>query len=159
MSPQATEASVRTSIVVDAPQERAYSVFTEGIGTWWNPDHHIMDGELAEMVFEPRAGGQILDRATDGTETSWSRVLVYEPPERVVFSWDISLEWKIETDHEKTSEVEVRFVPEAEDRTRVELEHRGLELHGRGWEQMRDAVGSPNGWTAGLEGFAARLAQ
>ena len=75
-------------------------------------DHHVMEGELAEMVFEPREGGRILDRATDGTEFSWSRVLVDEPPERFVFTWDICLQWKIETDHEKTSEVEVRFVPE-----------------------------------------------
>lgn len=155
MSTQATDTSVRTSIVVEAVPERAFEVFTADIGSWWSPEHHIMDGELAEMVFEPRAGGRIVDRATDGSETSWARVLVYEPPERVVFSWDISLDWKIETDPERTSEVEVRFVPDGDGRTRVELEHRKLERHGRGWESMRDAVGSPEGWGAGLAGYAA----
>jgi uncharacterized protein YndB with AHSA1/START domain len=154
MTTQIAETSVRTSIVVDAPIERAFTVFTAGIGSWWNPGHHIIEGELAEMVFEPRVGGNVYDRAVDGSECRWSRVLAYEPPDRVVFSWDINTEWKVETDPEKTSEVEVRFIAEAADRTRVELEHRNLERHGEGWERHRDAVGSPGGWGAGLKGFA-----
>ncbi len=154
MTTQIADTSVRTSIVVDAPLDRAFTVFTEGIGSWWNPDHHILEGELAEMVFEPRVGGNVYDRAVDGSECRWSRVLAYEPPNRVVFSWDIDTEWKVETDPEKTSEVEVRFIAEADDRTRVELEHRHLERHGEGWEAHRDAVGSPGGWGAGLQGFA-----
>jgi uncharacterized protein YndB with AHSA1/START domain len=157
MSTQATDTSVRSSIVVEAPHERAFSVFTDDIGSWWVPDHHILEAELAEMVFEPREGGHVYDRGVDGSECRWARVLVYEPPNRVVFSWDINTRWQLETDLEKTSEVEVRFIPEAPDRTRVELEHRNLERHGDGWEQMRDAVGSPDGWGAGLRAFAARL--
>jgi uncharacterized protein YndB with AHSA1/START domain len=157
MSTQATDTSVRSSIAVEAPPERAFSVFTDDIGSWWVPDHHILEAELAEMVFEPREGGHVYDRGVDGSECRWARVLVYEPPNRVVFSWDINTRWQLETDLEKTSEVEVRFIPEAPDRTRVELEHRNLERHGDGWEQMRDAVGSPDGWGAGLRAFAARL--
>jgi uncharacterized protein YndB with AHSA1/START domain len=134
--------------------ERAFKVFTEEMGTWWDKDHHIMEAPVAEMVFELREGGSILDRGTDGSECRWARVLAYEPPERIVFSWDITTAWKLETDLSKTSEVEVRFVAEAPDRTRVELEHRHLERHGEGWEQMRDAVGSPRGWPAGLAGYA-----
>jgi uncharacterized protein YndB with AHSA1/START domain len=160
MPSSATEASVHTSIVVEAPPERAFRIFTEDIGSWWNPDHHLLGGgELAAMEFEPFVGGRIVDRTTDGRECSWARVLAYEPPHRVVFSWDIALDWTIETDHEKTSEVEVRFVPEGPERTRVELEHRGLERHGRGWESMRDAVGSPDGWNSGLSRFADRVAR
>ena len=157
MSTQATDTAVRTSIVVDVPVERAFSVFTDDIGSWWHPDHHLLDGELAEMVFEPRVGGHIYDRGTDGSECRWARVLAYEPPHRVVFSWDIDTQWKLQTDLEKTSEVEVRFVPEGADRTRVELEHRNLDRHGDGWEGMRDAVGSPDGWGSGLRLFAERL--
>jgi uncharacterized protein YndB with AHSA1/START domain len=157
MSTQATDTSVRTSIVVEAPPERAFSVFTDDIGSWWDPNHHILEAELAEMVFESREGGHVYDRGVDGSECRWARVLVYEPPNRVVFSWDISTRWQLETDLEKTSEVEVRFIREAPDRTRVELEHRNLERHGDGWEQMRDAVGSPDGWGAGLRRFAALL--
>jgi uncharacterized protein YndB with AHSA1/START domain len=157
MSTQSTAAPVCTSIVVEAPIERAFSVFTDGIGTWWPTTHHILEAELAEMVFEPRIGGNIYDRGVDGSECRWARVLAYEPPERVVFSWDINLEWQLEIDPERTSEVEVRFVPEAPGRTLVELEHRGIERHGEGWEKMQSAVASPGGWPAGLEALAQRL--
>ncbi len=150
MSMQLTDTSVSTSILVEAPIERAFAVFTEGIETWWPPEHHILQGELAEMVFEPYVGGAIVDRATDGSECRWARVLAYEPPHRVVFSWDINTRWELETDPERTSEVEVRFTAQAPERTLAELEHRKLDRHGEGWEQMRDAVGS--GWS--LEAFA-----
>jgi uncharacterized protein YndB with AHSA1/START domain len=154
MSMQAADTSVGASVVVEAPIERAFSLFTEGIGTWWDPDHHLLEGQLAEMVFEPRVGGHVYDRGVDGSECRWARVLAFEPPERFVISWDINTRWQIETDHEKTSEVEVRFVAETPERTRVELEHRHLERHGEGWEQMRDSIGSPNGWGSGLRRFA-----
>src|ERR1700680_4118432 len=124
--------AVQTSIVVEAPIDRAFVVFTEDIGSWWPPEHHILQSELAEMVFEPREGGHVYDRGTDGSECRWARVLAYEPPSRVVLSWDIDPRWQREAAPEKTSEVEVRFVSEAADRTRVELEHRKLERHGDG---------------------------
>ena len=157
MSIQTADTAVRTSIVVEAPVERAFDVFTQQMPSWWHPDHHILEGELAEMVFEPRVGGSIYDRGVDGSECRWARVLAYEPPRRVVFSWDIDLEWKIEIDPKKASEVEVRFTPEGADRTRVELEHRNLDRHGGGWERMRDAVGSPGGWADGLQRFASAV--
>lgn len=155
MSAPATDTSVTTSIVVQAPIERAFRVYAEGMATWWPEGHHILQAELAEMVFEPRVGGGIIDRGVDGSECRWARVLVYDPPHRLVFSWDINLQWQIETDPEKTSEVEVRFTAESPQRTLVELEHRRLERHGEGWEEMRDAVGSPEGWGSGLGGYAA----
>ena len=157
MTTQSTAAPVRTSIVVDATRERAFDVFTRGIDTWWPASHHLLDGELAEMVFEPRVGGDIIDRTVDGRECRWATVLAYEPPHRVAFSWNISLEWKLEPDPEKRSEVEVTFAEQSPGRTLVTLEHRHLERHGPGWESMRDAVASPEGWDAGLGGFAAAL--
>jgi uncharacterized protein YndB with AHSA1/START domain len=87
MTAQTQAPSVRTSLVVAAPIDRAFSVFTEGMATWWPPEHHILQTELAEMVFEPRVGGNIYDRGVDGSECRWARVLAYEPPARVVFSW------------------------------------------------------------------------
>jgi uncharacterized protein YndB with AHSA1/START domain len=157
MTVQQADTAVTASTVVDAPIERAFAVFTEDIASWWSPDHHILQAPLAEMVFEPRVGGNIYDRGTDGSECRWSRVLAFEPPRRVVFSWDITTQWQIEADPERTSEVEVRFTAEGPQRTRVELEHRHLERHGEGWEGMRDAVGSPEGWAVGLQRFAERV--
>ena len=157
MTTQATDTAVRTSIVVEAPIERAFSVFTDAMASWWPPDHHILEAELAEMVVEPRESGRVYDVGVDGSECQWARVLAYEPPHRFTFSWDITPQWQIETDLAKTSEVEVRFVSEGADRTRVELEHRNLDRHGQGWEGIRDAVGSPEGWGRGLRAFADRL--
>jgi len=158
MSTQAaTDTAVRTSIVVNAPVDAAFAVFTKDMPSWWDPSHHILEGELAEMVFEPRVGGHIYDRGVDGSECRWATVLAYDPPERLVFSWNIGLDWKLETDPEKASEVEVTFTPEGSDRTRVTLEHRKLDRHGEGWEKMRDAVGSDGGWTAGVRRFGERV--
>jgi uncharacterized protein YndB with AHSA1/START domain len=159
MTVEAPATSVQTSIVVNAPAERAFTIFTEQMGSWWPPDMHILEAPLAEMVFEPREGGRIYDVGTDGSECQWSRVLAYEPPMRVVISWDINLRWQIETDHDRTSEVEIRFTPEGDDRTRVDLEHRKLDRHGDGWEGMRTAVSSPNGWNKGLTAFAEEVAR
>jgi uncharacterized protein YndB with AHSA1/START domain len=157
MSMQAADTEVRASVEVKAPVERAFEVFTNDIGSWWNADHHIIEAELAEMVFEPRVGGHIYDRGVDGSECRWARVLAYEPPQRIVFSWDIDPTWRLESDPERTSEVEVRFTERGPDRTLVELEHRNIERHGDGWESVRDGVGSPGGWAGGLRLFAERL--
>ncbi|HEY2075624.1 MAG TPA: SRPBCC family protein [Streptosporangiaceae bacterium] len=151
MTTQVDQTAVTTAIDVQATVEHAFHVFTDGIGSWWNPDHHILKAELAEMVFEPHVGGHIIDRGTDGSECRWARVLTYEPPRLVCFSWDISLSWELETDPAKTSEIEVTFTPEGPDSTRVVLTHRNLDRHGEGWESMRDAV--REGWS--LAGFAA----
>jgi uncharacterized protein YndB with AHSA1/START domain len=149
-----TQASVRTQILVDAPIARAFSVFTEEFDRIKPREHNMLDVEIAETVFEPRAGGRIYDRGVDGSECRWARVLAYEPPNRVVFSWHISPQWQIETDHAKTSEVEVLFISETPERTRVELEHRNLDRHGEGWEGERDGVGSEGGWPLYLQRFA-----
>ena len=154
MSTQASDTATRHSIVVEAPIERAFSVFTDGFGTFKPREHNMLQVDIAETVFETRVGGNIYDRGVDGSECRWARVLAYEPPERVVFSWDISPQWQIETDLDKTSEVEVRFIAEASDRTRVELEHRNLDRHGPGWEAERDGVAGDGGWPLYLERFA-----
>jgi uncharacterized protein YndB with AHSA1/START domain len=153
-----TEASiVRTQIVVEAPIDRAFAVFTERFGDFKPPEHNLLGAPIAETVFEPRVGGTIYDRATDGTECRWARILAYEPPDRVVFSWDISPSWRLETDPERTSEVEVRFVAETAQRTRLELEHRHLDRHGPGWPAVRDGVEGAEGWPLYLARYAALL--
>ena len=157
MTTQTAGTAVQTSIVVDASAPLAFDVFTQDMASWWPPDHHIIEAELAEMVFELREGGRVYDVGVDGSECQWARVLAFEPPQRLVISWDITPQWKLQTDLAKTSEVEVRFIAEGPERTRVELEHRHLDRHGDGWQGMRDAVGSPGGWHAGLQRYAHYL--
>jgi len=154
---QTAPPAVRRHIVVDATIEKAFSVFTEQFGDFKPPEHNLLAAPIAETVFEPRVGGHIYDRATDGSECRWARVLAYEPPDRVVFSWDISPQWQLETDPENASEVEVRFIAESPERTRVELEHSNIDRHGPGWQAVADGVGDDAGWPLYLSRYAALL--
>jgi uncharacterized protein YndB with AHSA1/START domain len=158
MTTQAQDTTVRTDILINAPVERAFMLFTEQFDRIKPREHNMLAVDIAESVFEPRVSGRIYDRGVDGSECQWGRVLVYEPPARIVFSWDISPTWQIETDHGKASEVEVRFVEDGAGRTRVELEHRHLDRHGDGWEGMREGVGGDQGWPLYLERFATAVA-
>jgi uncharacterized protein YndB with AHSA1/START domain len=151
--------AIQLSIVVEAPLERAFHVFVDDFDKIKPREHNMLAVDIAETVFEPRAGGRIFDRGVDGSECQWARVLAFEPPDRLVFSWDISPRWQIETDPDKTSEVEVRFIAETPDRTRVELEHRNLDRHGPGWESARDGVGAGDGWPLYLRRYADLVAE
>ncbi|MCW2632049.1 MAG: ATPase [Pseudonocardia sp.] len=152
---QAAAVVVRVQIVVEAPIERAFTVFTDRFGDFKPPEHNLLGVAIAETVFEPKVGGHIYDRGVDGSECRWARVLAYEPPDRVVFSWDISPQWQIESEPDNTSEVEVQFVAETPRRTRVELEHRHLDRHGPGWRAVKDGVADDAGWPLYLGRYAA----
>jgi uncharacterized protein YndB with AHSA1/START domain len=152
-------AVVRNQIVVDAPIERAFAVFTERFGDFKPAEHNLLGVPIAETRFEPHVGGHIYDRGVDGSECRWARVLAYDPPDRVVFSWDIGPQWQIETEPENTSEVEVRFIAETPHRTRVELEHRHIDRHGPGWQAVSDGIGGDAGWPLYLARYAALLTE
>ena len=154
MTSPAAPTSVQHEVVVEAPIERAFSVFTKGFGGFKPPEHNMLGVDIAETVFELREGGSVYDKGVDGSECHWARVLAYDPPNQVVISWDISPQWQIETDPAKTSEVDVRFIAEAPDRTRVELEHRNIDRHGDGWESVREGVDANDGWPLYLRRFA-----
>ena len=159
MTTQTSDTSIQTSIVVEAPIDRAFSVFTDDFGSFKPREHNMLQVDIAETVFETHVGGHICDRGVDGSECRWARVLAFEPPNRVLFSWDISPQWQIETDPKRTSEVEVRFIAETPERTRVELEHRNLDRHGDGWEGVLDGVRGDQGWPLYLNRFAEVLTQ
>ena len=152
-----TQTAVHLELVVAAPLERAFTVFTERFGDIKPPEHNLLTAPIAETVLEPRVGGHIVDRAVDGSECRWARILAYDPPNRIVFSWDISPRWQLEADPDLTSEVEVRFVADGPDRTRVELEHRHLDRHGPGWPQLRAGVDDEQGWPLYLARYSSVL--
>jgi uncharacterized protein YndB with AHSA1/START domain len=101
---------IRHEVVVNAPIERAFALFTNKFDAIKPREHNLLSVPIAETVFEPRVGGHIYDIGVDGSRCQWARVLAYEPPTRVVFTWDISPTWQSESDLTKTSEVEVRFI-------------------------------------------------
>jgi uncharacterized protein YndB with AHSA1/START domain len=159
MTQSLTTTAVRRHVLVNAPLSEAFKVFTERFGDFKPREHNMLRAPIAETVFEPHVGGHIYDRAVDGSECRWARILVFEPPDRVVFSWDISPRWQLETNPDLTSEVEVRFFAETAERTRVELEHRNLDRHGLGWESLRDGVDHEAGWPLYLQRYAALFAR
>jgi uncharacterized protein YndB with AHSA1/START domain len=146
--------TIRHHVVVNAPLDRAFHVFTEKFGDFKPREHNLLKVPIEETVFEPRVGGHIYDRGVDGSLCKWARIAAYEPPNRVVFTWDIGPTWQLETDPARASEVEVRFTAESAHRTRVELEHRHIERHGEGWESVASGVDGDAGWPLYLGRYA-----
>jgi uncharacterized protein YndB with AHSA1/START domain len=152
--PVETQDAVRKTIVVAATPERAFRVFTEQFGAWWPKEYSIGTAEMADFIVEPKAGGRWYEVGVDGTECETGRVTAYEPPERLVLGWHLDGNWQFDPDPAHASEVEVRFIADGEDRTRVELEHRHFERHGAGAPAVHGAVASPDGWGHCLAAYA-----
>jgi uncharacterized protein YndB with AHSA1/START domain len=150
---------VRHEVVVRGTPAEAFAAFTERMDQIKPKEHNLLSSPIVTTVFEPRVGGHIVDRAEDGSECRWARVLAYDPPDRLVFSWDIGPTWQLEADPANASEVEVRFTQDGPGRTRVELEHRYLERHGPGWPAVREGVDNPQGWPLYLARYARLLGQ
>lgn len=143
-------APVRKSIRVNASPTHAFDVFTSGLGRWWPRDKGIGKMPMKAAVMEPRLGGRWYELAEDGTETNVGKIIVWEPPHRFVMTWDINSQWKPDTTI--GSEIEVKFIPDGANATRVELEHRKFEQMGaEQGETMRNAV--DGGWPGMLERF------
>jgi len=145
--------TLRKVVSVQAPPATAWRVFTEKIGTWWPlATHKIGKAPAVSVVIEPHVGGRWYERGEDGSTCDWGRVLSWEPPSRLVLTWEISADWQ--HDPNLRTEVEVRFVAEGKDRTRVELEHRHLDRYGARRDEMRGIFDSEGGWSGLLASFA-----
>lgn len=148
---------VQRHVVVNGTPEQAFAAFTQRFDAIKPREHNLLGEPIAETVLEPHVGGRIVDRGEGGKECAWARILAYDPPTRLVFSWDIGPTWQLEEDLADTSEVEIRFISEGPGRTRVELEHRHLDRHGDGWQSLRDGVADEQGWPLYLERYAALM--
>jgi len=155
MTTTTSATSVTLDVTVDVPVETAFRLFTERFDQVKPREYNLLSSPIEETVFEPRVGGHIYDRGTDGSVCRWARVLAFDPPERVVFSWDIDPTWQLETDPGRTSEVEVRFAAVGPDRTRVTLEHRHLDRHGEGWQAYAAGLAAPDAWPLFLDRYTA----
>jgi uncharacterized damage-inducible protein DinB/uncharacterized protein YndB with AHSA1/START domain len=145
--------SVHKSVRVKADPARAFSVFTEGFDTWWPRGHHIGKKPLQKAVIEPRVGGRCFGREADGVECQWGTVTAWEPPNRFVIAWQIDPSWQFDPDLSHAGEVEIRFTSEAGGMTRVDLDHRHLERHGKDFDKIRTGVAGPGGWSGLLQLF------
>jgi uncharacterized protein YndB with AHSA1/START domain len=149
--------SVRKVVGVQAPQDVAWRVFTEKMGSWWPlATYKIGRANAVDAVIEPRVGGRWYERGDDGSTCDWGRVLSWEPPSRLVLTWDISADWQ--PDPNLKTEIEVRFIAEGKERTRVELEHRRLDRFGARRDEMRRIFDTEGDWGQLLESFARAAA-
>jgi uncharacterized protein YndB with AHSA1/START domain len=150
--------SVRKVSMVAAPPVVAWRVFTERMGTGWPlAVYKIGKVNAVDAVIEPRVGGRWYERGDDGSTCDWGSVLVWEPPSRLVLSWDVSADWQY--DPELKTEIEIRFIAVGEDGTRVELEHRKLDRYGARRDEMRRIFDTEGDWGRLLAMFAARAAE
>jgi uncharacterized protein YndB with AHSA1/START domain len=151
-----TDEAVRREIVVDVPPQRAFDLFTAEMTSWWPPAHHIGSAPIAEIIVEPRTGGRWFTRHQDGTETSTGSVVAWEPPARLVITWQIGADWKFHADLVTT--VELRFEPVGEGQTRVKLAH-DLDGFGAQAAEMKKTFEDPGAWTTTLAAYAAAVAR
>jgi len=158
MAEQTLEA-VRKSVTVSASPEVAFDIFTEDFDSWWPRTHHIGKAPMTKGIIERRVGGRCYTEHEDGSEVDWGTILSWEPPQRLLIAWQIAANWQFEPDLKKSSEVEIRFTPVENDKTRVDLEHRGFERMTAGAAEMRAGVGGEGGWDGLLQLFAARVEQ
>jgi uncharacterized protein YndB with AHSA1/START domain len=152
-----TPAPVRRNIQVAASREHAFEVFTAGIGRWWPKTHKIGPADLDTIIIEPRQGGRWFERDVDGSECEVGKVLVWDPPARLVLAWQLTPDFK--HDPNLITEVEVQFIAEGANSTRVELEHRNLERFGDRADDMRQRIDAPGGWPGILQLFAQSAAE
>ncbi len=145
-------AAIRKQLVVKASPERAFRVFTEGMDRWWPREHHIGSSPMKQLVVEPRADGRWYAACEDGSEVDTGRVLVWEPPRRLVLTWQITAQWTFDPGF--VTEIEVRFTPEGEHHTRVDFEHRHLERYGAAAPELIAELDKPHGWSGMLDHFA-----
>ncbi|MFT3725355.1 MAG: SRPBCC family protein [Hyphomonadaceae bacterium] len=144
-------APVKKSLIVETDQAHAFEVFTAGLDRWWPKEHHIGESPVAKSIIEPRLGGRWYSLHQDGKEVTTGHMTVWDPPKRIVFTWEINGQWKPESNPKFASEVEVRFIAEGPSRTRVELNHYNFERMPdvEGAKGMRNGV--DNGWPGILE--------
>jgi uncharacterized protein YndB with AHSA1/START domain len=146
---------IRRTVTVPVGPERAFAVFTDELDSWWPQAFTWAADVLETIAIEPREGGRCFERGPHGFEVDWGRVLVWEPPRRLIITWQISPQREPEPNPARSSEVEVRFEPEGEGRTRVELEHRNFDNHGEGSDAYRAAMAEPEGWSYILDRYVA----
>jgi uncharacterized protein YndB with AHSA1/START domain len=151
-------APVREEILVPVDPDEAFAAFVDGFGYWWPREYTWSGPVLEELGIEPGEGGLCFERGPHGFRLDWGRVLVWEPPQRLVFSWQVSPQRLPVPDPDRASEVEVRFIPEGATATLVRLEHRGWERHGEEGARYRDGMAAQPGWPLLLQRYMSAAA-
>ena len=143
----ATLPPIESKTTMNLPVEHAFQVFTASFGSWWPHEYHIEHADVADVILESHEGGRWYERGVDGTECDWGRVLAWEAPDRIVFTWQINGSWQFDPDPTHASEIEVRFHADGPTQTTVEVEHRYFEPLVDG-QAVHGAIHGCGGWPA-----------
>lgn len=145
--PATTTAPIVKLVDLDCPVDRAVEVFFDRIGEWWPLQTHHVTDQPRTVRFPREVHGVITEvGAQPGDVGRWGQVLVWQPPERVVWTWEVST-------RNPPTEVEVRFTELDGDRCQLRLEHRGWEAF-TDPDARREALGRYTpGWDAVLAGY------
>jgi uncharacterized protein YndB with AHSA1/START domain len=109
---------------VDATPEHAFEVWTSRPTIWWPRSHTVTRDPGLSVVFEPREGGRIFERGSDGSEHDWGEVVVWDPPTRVEYLWHLFF------DRSQATEIAVTFTLLDDSRSRIRLVQSGFERLG-----------------------------
>jgi hypothetical protein len=106
-----------------APRQ-AFETWTRRCATWW-PRSHTMSGDPSAIIFEPRAGGRIVEHGVDG-DHEWGEILAWEPPDRLRCLWHPFF------DRSEATELDITF--------RAVAAGTAIRLEQRGWERLGEAA-------------------
>ena len=149
-----SDGAVRHEVVVDLPPDEAFWVFAD-LERIKPREHNMLAVPIEQTVLDRHVGGDVYDRGVDGSICRWARVIAFDPPRLIAFTWDIGPDWQVTSDLDRASEVEITFTEVAGRRTRVTLVHRHIERHGQGWESLRDGLDLEDGWPLYLGRYEA----
>lgn len=151
------EDAIQRTLSVPKPVEEAFAVFTRDFADWWPAEYTWSQDVLQHIAIEPGVDGRCFERGPHGFECDWGRVLVWEPPHRLVFTWQISADRQPVPDPNKAGEIEVRFEAEGATMTRVDFEHRHFRRHREGAAEYKAMLEAPEGWPYILNRYVRAL--
>ncbi len=147
-----TSGSISHSLTVEAAPQETFDGFTKHLGDWWPLAYTFGMANFAGAAIKERAGGEWFERDTAGKRMSWGTVRAFEPPDRLVVSFAIGAD-RGPVPESQASEVEIRFEQEEQDRTRITIEHRGFDRHGKDADVLQNGMDSAGGWPLILAEF------
>lgn len=139
---------IHKEVIVNASQEKAFRIFTDGFDSWWPKTHHISKVEMEKAILEPKLGGRWYEKGVDGSECDWGKVIAWDPYSRFALTWQLTAEYQYDPNFE--TEIDVRFEPLGSSKTRITLEHKNLERYGDKQKQVMGSIGNEEGGWGGI---------
>jgi hypothetical protein len=136
---------LRLSFEIACPRDHAFEVWTTRMGAWWPKGHSTSGDPRTVVTLEPRLGGRIYERTSDDRRIDWGEITAWDPPRSLTYLWHIGREAS------QATVVELSFVDNGDETTRLDIVHSGWEQLGAEAVEYRNA--NTNGWQTLLPSF------